>query len=242
VFFTYTLQEGDRPDIIAEKYYEDSNFAWLIYYANEIIDPYFEWPMQQNEFEEYLKIKYGSIAYSQEKILFFRNNWHSNESMISTSAYGSLPSVLKKYWAPIYNYKGDVMTYERAKLETVVETNMTVSIQHNGTTPFTVDDIVKQGSETSGVVKSAQSGIIIVDKIQGQFTAGAITNFAGTTTATVTSATIINQPLSDVEASYWNPVTVYEYEEELNASKKEIYIIDKSYLDQIEMEMKTLLI
>ena len=35
---------------------------------------------------------------------------------------------------------------------------------------------------------------------------------------------------------------VYEYEEELNASKKEIYIIDKSYLDQIEMEMKTLLI
>ena len=66
--------------------------------------------------------------------------------------------------------------------------------------------------------------------------------FAGTASATVTSATTINQPLSDLEAVYFSPVTALDYEEELNAQRKEIYIIDKIYLDQIEMEMKNLLI
>ena len=242
VYFPYTIQEGDRPDVIAAKYYDDANFSWLIYYANEIIDPYFEWPLMQNEFEEFIKIKYGSIVYAQEKIVFFRNNWTSDESMITQSAYSSLPAVLKKYWRPIFDFKGKIITYERVKSDTVVETNKTVQIQHNGTTPFAIDQIVKQGAYTSGIVKSVQSGFVVVDKIQGEFSAGTITNFAGTASATVTSATTINQPLSDLEAVYFSPVTALDYEEELNAQRKEIYIIDKIYLDQIEMEMKNLLI
>ena len=45
VFFPYTVRDGERPDIIAGNYYEDPNFAWLIYLANEMLDPYFEWPL-----------------------------------------------------------------------------------------------------------------------------------------------------------------------------------------------------
>ena len=241
VFFPYTLREGERPDTIATNYYEDPNFAWLIYYANEIVDPYFEWPLTESELGEHIKLTYQSVARAQEKILFFRNNWETDETMISLGAFDSLPAALKKYWAPVFNYKNTIINYERAKLNTVVETNKTIEIAHSGNTPFVVDDIVKQSTSASGVVAGVSSGIIIVQKIQGEFTAGAITNFASTASATVTSVTTLKQSLSDTEAVYFSPVTAYDYEQELNEQRKEIYIIDKTYLNQIELEMKTLL-
>lgn len=241
VFFPYTVREGERPDTIAQNYYEDPNFAWLIYYANEIIDPYFQWPLSQNEISEYIKTKYQSVAQAQERILFFRNNWESDESMISPGAYDSLPAALKKYWAPVFDFKNKIVSYERAKHDTVIETNKTVEINHDGAVPFAVDQIVKQGTAASGIVVSASDGVVIVDKIQGEFTTGSITNFANTSTATVTSVTTLKQSLSDIESVYFSPVSAFDYEEELNEQRKEIYILDRAYLNQIEIEMKNLL-
>jgi len=241
VFFPYTVQDGERPDTIANNYYEDPNFAWLIYYANETLDPYFEWPLSSNEFFSFIQQKYGSVAKAQDTIVFFRNNWQADETIINPGAYNSLPGALKKYWAPIIDYKNMISSYERAKLDTVVETNYVVEIQHNKTTPFTFGEIVKQGS-ASGIVSGVSSGVIIVEKIQGSFTTGAVTNYTGSETATASSVTTLNQPIPSNELVYYSPVTAYEYEDELNEQRKEIYILDKSYLNQIELEMKTLLV
>lgn len=241
VFFPYTIREGERPDTIANNYYDDPNFAWLIYYANQVIDPYFEWPLSTNEFLKFIQGKYGSVAKAQDTIAFFRNNWEVDDTIISPGAYNSLPGSLKKYWAPIFDYKNGIISYERAKLDTVLETNFVVEIQHNGTTPFQNEEIVKQGS-ASAIVSGVSSGIILVEKIQGSFTTGAITNYSGDQTATATSVTILNQPTPSNELGYYSPVSAYDYEDELNEQRKEIYILDKSYLNQIELEMKTLLV
>lgn len=100
---------------------------------------------------------------------------------------------------------------------------------------------MKQGS-ASAIVSGVSSGIILVEKIQGSFTTGAITNYSGDQTATATSVTILNQPTPSNELGYYSPVSAYDYEDELNEQRKEIYILDKSYLNQIELEMKTLLV
>lgn len=241
VFFPYTVREGERPDTIASNYYEDPNFAWLIYYANETLDPYFEWPLSGNEFKEFIQRKYGSVAKAQDTIAFFRNNWQTDEAIINPGSYNGLPGALKKYWAPIFDYKNTIISYERAKLDTVVETNFVIEMQHDGTTPFQNGEIVKQGT-ASAIVSSVSSGVVVVEKVQGSFIAGSITNYEGSQTATVTSVTTLNQPLPSNELVYFSPVSAYEYEDELNEQRKEIYILDKSYLNQIELEMKNLLV
>ena len=72
VYFDYEIQEGDRPDTIAEKYYGSPAYAWLVLHFNDIIDPVFEWPLFSNDFENYLKGKYGSITTSQSTVHEYR--------------------------------------------------------------------------------------------------------------------------------------------------------------------------
>ena len=61
VFYPYQLQDGDRPDIVAEKYYGNANYAWLVLFSNNIVDPVKEWPLYGTDFRNYLVTKYGSI-------------------------------------------------------------------------------------------------------------------------------------------------------------------------------------
>jgi hypothetical protein len=72
VFYEYTIQEGDRPDTLADKYYDDSDLAWLILHFNNITDPYFEWPLFGQDFTDYIKSKYGNVPQAQQDIHEYR--------------------------------------------------------------------------------------------------------------------------------------------------------------------------
>ena len=61
LFYKYTIEDGERFDVIADKYYGNSNYVWAIFYANNIIDPEIETHKPHNQFIEYIKAKYGSI-------------------------------------------------------------------------------------------------------------------------------------------------------------------------------------
>lgn len=39
LFYKYTIQEGDTPEIVAEKYYGDAYRYWIVLYSNELMDP-----------------------------------------------------------------------------------------------------------------------------------------------------------------------------------------------------------
>jgi hypothetical protein len=62
LFYSYDIQEGDTPEIIADKYYGDSYRYWIVLYANQIIDPQWQWPMSQNLFTDYVISKYRNAA------------------------------------------------------------------------------------------------------------------------------------------------------------------------------------
>lgn len=67
-YFTAELEDGETPEIIAEKVYGDAGAHWMITIANQIIDPQWEWPLDYDEFNKYLIGKYGSIENSQTTI------------------------------------------------------------------------------------------------------------------------------------------------------------------------------
>ena len=62
LLYKYDLQEGDTPDIVANKYYGDSYRYWLPLFANNIINPQWQWPMDSNVFDSYIQNKYAEAA------------------------------------------------------------------------------------------------------------------------------------------------------------------------------------
>ena len=68
IYFDYEVKDGDRPDIIADKYYEDQTLDWLVLMTNEMHDPYFKWPLPYQNFVNYIRQKYGSVSVAQGTI------------------------------------------------------------------------------------------------------------------------------------------------------------------------------
>ena len=70
--YSYTVNNDLRPDQVAHLYYGDSELLWLIFLANNIVDPYYGWPLTQNAFQDFIISKYGSIATAKTTIKHYR--------------------------------------------------------------------------------------------------------------------------------------------------------------------------
>ena len=53
-FDYYNVQDGETPEMIAHKYYDDSELHWTIFLANNIVDYYEDWPMSTQRFEQFV--------------------------------------------------------------------------------------------------------------------------------------------------------------------------------------------
>lgn len=58
IYYEYDIQDGDTPEIIAHKYYGDVYRYWVVLFANQIMDPQWEWPMSGSVFQSYINSKY----------------------------------------------------------------------------------------------------------------------------------------------------------------------------------------
>ena len=56
----YEIRGDDRPDNVAFDVYQNSNLDWLVLLCNNIINIQNEWPMLQNDFDQFLLDKYGT--------------------------------------------------------------------------------------------------------------------------------------------------------------------------------------
>ena len=71
-FYSYTIKEGETPDSIAYDYYGDSNYVWIIFLVNNIIDPYYEWPLNTYELEKFIIDKYGSLQEALSTTVYYK--------------------------------------------------------------------------------------------------------------------------------------------------------------------------
>jgi len=72
-YYMHVLNDGDRPDIVAHKYYGSSNHTWIVLYANNVKDPIFDWLLPYDQFLDYIGSKYGSVEYAQQNIHHYEN-------------------------------------------------------------------------------------------------------------------------------------------------------------------------
>ena len=160
VYYLYDIQDGDTPEIIASKYYDNPNRHWIILLANDITDPIYDWPLTSDNFETYINSKYGSYAVASTQV-------HHYEKIIT-------------------------------KTDSVTRTVTTRRFQIDANT-------------YAGLASSTTETINLKD---------------GNTVTIVTTK---------------NVVYAYDYENNLNESKRKIRIIDKKYAPQIENELIALL-
>jgi hypothetical protein len=167
LFYSYDLKESDRPDIISHKYYDDSNKYWMVLFANEIMDPLYDWPLTSQQFDAYLKDKYSQAA-------------------------GGDAFVLTYTTSTVQEYRKTITTYDSTSLQTTIKT--------------VVVDLTTYNSTTTGSI-----------------------------TQTFSSGASVTRTISKT------PVSIYDYEIELNEAKQNIKLINSSYSNQLENDLKTLM-
>lgn len=59
ITYEYYIQEGDTPEMIADAYYGNPFYHWIILLTNNIRDVYAEWPMDYAQFRDYLNTVYA---------------------------------------------------------------------------------------------------------------------------------------------------------------------------------------
>jgi len=98
VYYSYDIQEGDTPEIIAYKYYGDSYRYWIVLYVNQILDPQWQWPLQSSVLESYILDKYNfnakATTHHYEKIItkvdLRTNTTTIDKYIIDQQSYNSL--------------------------------------------------------------------------------------------------------------------------------------------------------
>lgn len=226
--FDYVIQEGlSRQDILSFNYYNSPQYDWLINLSNNVIDPYHDYYMSVSDFKKYIVGKYGSMDIAMSTILFYRNDWSSDESLITVSVYDNLQPAIKKYWKPKLNNVNQVVGYERAKEDWVVSTNRVVELTVDvDISSYSVGDIIQQDDARGTLVtKDVDAGVLIVQHVSGEFVAS---------DTGITNVDVLQENISPIEENFWAPVTAYEHEEEKNELKRYITVIKSNYLQDIE--------
>tara|TARA_E500000318_G_C3510627_1_gene192160 strand:+ start:350 stop:925 length:576 start_codon:yes stop_codon:yes gene_type:complete len=72
IYYDYLVQDHDRPDMVAFKYYGDETLDWVLFLINDIIDPYYDWPMDQRTFNNYMRSLYGSVDSAKSTVFEYR--------------------------------------------------------------------------------------------------------------------------------------------------------------------------
>ena len=106
IFYPYIVSEGMRPDVLAYQYYGDTQYTWSILLVNNIIDPYWEWPLSYKDFRGYVVTKYGSIEKAQTTV-----HQYFKQARARVETTGTSDPI------PVYNLDVDYETYSSTNIE-----------------------------------------------------------------------------------------------------------------------------
>lgn len=254
VYYPYDIRPSERPDMLSERYYNDPYSAWIIYHSNKIIDPYHDWYLDQQTFNDFVVKKYGSMQAAMEKILYFRNNWYLRSETISASVYSVLTEGVQKYYEPVPINDVQVSNpteYKRREIDWKVKTNYVVNYSVANGSGFVHDEIVNVSYDANtagtGQVLFSNSSIVTLQHIVGNAIGGTVSGSSflrgseSKANTAMTSVNVVANNIPTAEVTFWSPVTYYDYENEINERNRSIRVLDSAYSAPISRQLKDLL-
>lgn len=81
LFYEYQVKDGETAEIIADKLYNDPHRAWIVLLFNNLMNPYYDFPLTSEQLHDLIEEKYGqTIEDSQTTI-------HHYEERITRTIY-----------------------------------------------------------------------------------------------------------------------------------------------------------
>ena len=128
VFLPYTIKEGYRPQDIALFYYDDVKYVWLVYLSIAAIDPYYDWPLTQKDFNNYMIKKYAGQANTvgtavlewtqntqiEDNIVHYKNV--SDDTIITKDTYDLSTSITPNDWQVVRVYDFELEKNEEKRI------------------------------------------------------------------------------------------------------------------------------
>jgi Base plate wedge protein 53 len=98
IFYTYTVKDGETPEMIADKLYGSSQYHWIVLLANNIVDPFYDWPMNQDDLIETIRAKYSApnvdgLIYAYQTVDHYEDKYGNTIDLVT---YQSLPAAERR--------------------------------------------------------------------------------------------------------------------------------------------------
>jgi hypothetical protein len=155
LYYTYTVKDGQTAENVADKYYGSPNMVWVIYYANNIFDPIFDWHLEHTAFQKYLVEKYGSLS---SIMTLYRTDGSLNLDSISHYVETDLSTGLKYIVdKKTYLQRKSQIEYYKAQLQNnAVDTSILRTL--NPIEPVTI-------YEHEHALNEAKKDVVVIDKV-----------------------------------------------------------------------------
>lgn len=242
VLFPYTVEEGERADTLAYKYYNNSKYAWLVWMSNDIVDPYYEFPQTTTDFNSTIKAKYGTIEKAQRVIVGFKTNWEDDFSTIAAGQYNSLPATSRKYWTPEFDVNFNIFGYVRSKMDLFSSTNQIIELTIDAAKNFVEGEIIEVDATNYATIVAASGTTVIAQHVIGAIAqSDTITGTISGLTATISAVQVAQQVLPLSEYVYWKTVTAYDYHEQIALDRRNIKLLSSVFKSNAEQQMFNLL-
>lgn len=189
-YYEYQAKDGDTPEIIADKLYGDASRHWIILLFNQIINPYYIFPLSPEGLNEYITKKYQQT--------------------------------LEEAQTTVHHYELEITRVR------------SVTYYNDGISDW--NTISDENVETQ-----------IISEYEADYTTGKLTKRslpAIDQSLTFTPETVTVQETPKIiltETKKITSVSNYTYELLENEKRRNIKLLDKRYVPQLELEFKTMM-
>jgi Base plate wedge protein 53 len=114
IFYRYDVKDGETPEVIAAKFYGWSGYHWVVLLVNNIINPYYDWPMSYPNLTETIRKKYAQpdrdgLEYAYSTIDHYEDSYGN---VIDYTTYLTLPANMRSA-VSIYDYENQLNENKR---------------------------------------------------------------------------------------------------------------------------------
>ncbi len=60
LFDKFDVHEGEKPEDVAYKAYGNADYFWVICLINNVVNRYYDWPLDEHNFQQYVADKYSN--------------------------------------------------------------------------------------------------------------------------------------------------------------------------------------
>ena len=116
VFDTYTVKEGEQPDIVADKYYGDSTLHWIIVLVNNITSRY-DWPLDQVALSQFVNDKYANPNGTHHHEINATSGDTTKKLTVSSDTDGATAITNYEYEQTLNDNKRQIRLLDRAYIQ-----------------------------------------------------------------------------------------------------------------------------